>query len=292
MRKLLIIVLMVGFMASCTKKNDKLSVFYLEVKKTIDVSVSETYNNHCFSYLNLDARFNISHFDTLNKVRSHKLLIALEKDIKEFENYRRSIDDVEAEMTDADEINTWISKKFRNFKDAQIGRLIKYGTPENHLSESISSFKKKWNRDIDYLNNGNDLSLARFNLSKLKLDLLLMIIDAKEVYLTNWVVDDRMSDMNPRITIIDKNKVKKNSTYKAKILFGVIDTIHVEEVVINDLRVNDKLQNFKKNLNVDRIPEFEIDSKVAGKYKYKGYLKYKSAKGNKYIPFEKSFVVE
>ncbi len=284
--------LMFGFMASCTKKDDKLSGFYLEVKKTIDVSVTEMYNYHGSKYINLFERFNKSYDDTLNKVRSHKLLIALKKDIHEFENYRRSIDDVEAEMTDVDEINTWISKKFRDFKDAQIERLTKYETPENHLSESISSFKKKWDRDIDYLKNGDDLSLARLNLSKLKLDLLLMIMDAKEVYLTNWVVDEIMPDMAARITIIDKKKVQKNSTYKAKIFFGVIDTVNIDGIVINDLRINGKIQNFNKSFIVDRIPEFEIDAKVAGKYNYKGYLKYKSAKGYKYIPFEKSFVVE
>lgn len=282
---------MVGFMASCTKKNDKLSGFYLEVKKTIDVSVSQTLTYHFYQYRNLAERFNMFRQD-VNIGEANKLIIALEKDIKEFENYRRSINEVEAEMTDADEINTWISKKFRDFKDAQIERLTKYEIPENNLSESISSFKKKWDRDIDYLDDGNDLSLARLNLSKLKLDLLLMIMDAKEVYLTNWVVDDRLSGMNFQITIIDENKVQKNSTYKAKILFGLIDTVNVDEIVINDLRINDKLQNFKKVYKVDRIPEFEIDAKVAGKYNYKGYLKYKSAKGFKYIPFEKSFVVE
>lgn len=292
MRKLLIIVLIVGFMASCTKKNDKLSGFYLETKKTIDVSVSKTYTYHYFRHQNLAHRFNIDHYDSFSNVGSHKLLMALKNDILEFQKYRRAIDDVETDMTDVDEINTWIIKKFRDFKDAQIDRLIKYETPENHLSESISSFKKKWNRDLEYLINGDDLSLARLNLSKLKLDLLLMIMDAKEVYLTNWVVDELMPDMAPRMTIIDKNKVQKNSTYKAKFLFGVIDTIHVEEVVINDLCINNEHQNFNKNFGVDRIPEFEIDTKVAGKYNYKGYLKYKSAKGFKFIPFEKSFVVE
>jgi hypothetical protein len=289
----LIIMLMIGFLTSCTKKNDKLSGFYLEAKESIDLSISKTYTYHYFRNQNHAERFRLDvRNDTFRNVGSQKLLMALKKDILEFLKYRRSIDDVEAKISDANEINIWIGRRYRDFKDDQIKRLTTYETPGDHLGESISSFKKKWDRDIDYLNNENDLSLARLNLSKLKLDLLLMIMDAKEVYLINWGVDDRLFDKNPQITIIDDNKVQKNSKYKAKILFGVIDTINVEEVLITDFRINDKLLNFKKNFNVDRIPEFEIDAKVAGKYKYKGYLKYKSAKGNKYIPFEKSFVVE
>jgi hypothetical protein len=35
-----------------------------------------------------------------------------------------------------------------------------------------------------------------------------------------------------------------------------------------------------------------MEVKDAGEYEYKGYVKYKSAEGDKFVPFEKSFVVE
>jgi len=285
---------MLGFISFSCNHRDKLSENYLETKKSIDLVVQQLFLVHMSEFESLEIGFRRTfddEIDTTGSNRSQELLRALKKDINEVQKEMQLIDDVEAKMTDAREINEWIGKEFQNFKDAQIIRIKDFDVIGNSLREPISAFESKWNNNFHYFDSLQDLSLAKLNLSKLKLDLLLMIMDAKSVYLTNWTIDFFVYDY-PQITIVDENIVSQKSKYKANVIFGALGSRAVDEIVVNELYINKKRQNFKKRLKISRISDFEMEVKDAGEYEYKGYVKYKSAEGDKFVPFEKSFVVE
>lgn len=294
MKRVMVFMVMLGFISYSCIHRDKLSENYLETKKSIDLVVEQLFLVHVSEYeylVNGFGRMNDSVNEEKGSFRGQELLHAIKKDIEEQQKEMQLIDDVEAKMTDAREINEWISKEFQNFKDAQIIRIKDFNTIGNSLQEPISTFESKWNTDFHYLDSVQDISLARLNLSKLKLDLLLMIMDAYFVYLSNWDIDFFVYDY-PQITIVDENIIPRKSKYKANVIFGVFDSRSVDEIVVNELYINKKRQNINKRLKVSNVSDFEMEVKESGLYEYKGYVKYKSAEGDKIVPFENTFVVE
>jgi hypothetical protein len=216
--------LMLGFISSSCNHRDKLSENYLETKKSIDLVVQQLFSVHMSEFESLEIGFRRmfdGEIDTTRSNRCQELLFVLKKDINEVQKEMQLIDDVEAKMTDARGINEWIGKEFKKFKDAQIIRIKDFDVIGNSLREPISAFEQKWNNNFHYLDSVQDLSLAKLNLSKLKLDLLLMIMDAKSVYLTNWTIDFFVYDY-PQITIVDENIVSQKSKYKANLIFGAM----------------------------------------------------------------------
>lgn len=286
--------LMLGFVSSSCNHRDKLSENYLETKKSIDLVVQQLYLVQMSKYERLEMglrRMSYSEIDTIRKNRCQELIFALKEEINVLQKEMQLIDDVDGKMSDAREINKWIAKEFQNFKDAQMIRIKNFNTIMNSFRVPISTFESKWNNDFHCLDNVQDLSLAKLNLSKLKLDLLLMNMDAFSVYMSNWHFEFGVYPY-PQIVIADEKIIPQKSKYKANVIFGVFVSRAVDEIVVNELYVNKKRQNFNKRLKVSSVSNFEMEVKDAGEYKYKGYVKYKSPEGDEFVPFEKSFVVE
>ena len=293
MIRVVIFIVMLGLISSCNHR-DKLSENYLETKKSIDLVVQQLFLVQMSKYESLEIglrRMSYSEIDTIRKNRSQKLIFALKKEVNELQKEIQLIDEVDVKMTDPREINEWIGKEFQNFKDAQIVRIKDFNTIGNFFREPISPFESKWNNDFHCLDSVQDLSLAKLNLSKLKLDLLLMNMDACSVFMSNWHFEFRVYPY-PQIVIVDDKIIPQKSKYKANVIFGVFVSRAVDEIVVNELYINKKRQNFKKRIIVSQISDFELEVKDAGEYKYKGYVKYKSPDGDEFVPFEKSFVVE
>jgi hypothetical protein len=291
-RQLICIIFLIIITFSCNQKKEKLSNNYKEIESSIEISVGLLYNEEIVRQRTLE--FDISRDVDLHSKYAYslkKLEKATKKNLEIFAKYRSKIEIMKNGKPDDDERCSFMTNTFKSFKDSMILFLTQYDTNGYNYTKRISFFEKSWNKDFSYLNTVEDSSLFQLNLSKLKFDLLLMSIEANDIYYSNWTLDFPVYDA-PKILIIDDTIIKKGETYNAKLIMGVAVTQYANEIVIKEIRVNGATHYLNRKIAINDVSEIKFETNELGNYKYSGYLKYMDPGGEKYFPFERTFIVK